>query len=137
MARCARHSPAARPIRLLRLGGGAPPLFRRPPSPPLCSILPRPPLPHLALSSPAALSCPSPSRGPPALIPQAGKSKKCKGTFKTVECALNPVWDETVEFHGSLAGFVGDVLLLKVKDWDMVTKDDAMGEVGRLLRVPP
>ena len=45
------------------------------------------------------------------------RSSKCKGTFKSVSSSLNPIWDETLEFHGTLSGFMSDVLHLKVKDW--------------------
>ena len=35
----------------------------------------------------------------------AQKSKKCKGTFRSVRSALNPCWDETLEFKGALHTF--------------------------------
>ena len=59
---------------------------------------------------------------------KAKSSKKCRGTFRSVKTALNPIWDQTLDFHGSLAGFTADVLLIRVKDWDMLSSDDSMGE---------
>ena len=56
------------------------------------------------------------------------KSKKVKGTFKSKQAALNPCWDETVEFHGQLNDFAIDELTLRVKDWDMVKSDDFLGQ---------
>ena len=46
----------------------------------------------------------------------ARQSRKIKGTFKSREQALNPVWDETIDFRGTLRSFVTDSLTLTLKD---------------------
>ena len=55
------------------------------------------------------------------------QSKAVKGTWKSRASALNPCWDETIEFHGLLNTFLLDRLELRMKDWDMLKSDDFMG----------
>mmetsp|Transcript_44248 Transcript_44248/g.122672 ORF Transcript_44248/g.122672 Transcript_44248/m.122672 type:complete len:202 (+) Transcript_44248:491-1096(+) len=42
---------------------------------------------------------------------------------------VSPVWEQTLEFRGTLQAFISQGLLLRVMDWDMVMFDDPLGDV--------
>jgi len=54
---------------------------------------------------------------------------------KTIKKELNPVWDETVEFAGTLGAFLGAPFELRVVDEDMLGKGDSLGEYKTNLNV--
>ena len=53
---------------------------------------------------------------------------------KTIKKTLNPKWDEYFEFKGVLRDLLAESLQLHVFDWDMVGKDDKLGNASIDLR---
>lgn len=58
---------------------------------------------------------------------------KCGGLeqrTKTIQKTLDPVWNETLDFTGSLQQFLRTGMLLKCFDRDFLTRDDPLGEAS-------
>ena len=54
-----------------------------------------------------------------------GESKEIEATAqktKTIKKTLDPTWDETFRFPGTLKALANEQLLLKVYDWDQIGK---------------
>ena len=48
---------------------------------------------------------------------------------------LDPVWDQALEFPGTLQAFISHGLLLRVMDWDMLMFDEPLGDL-KVARMP-
>ena len=55
-----------------------------------------------------------------------GKEQMSKVIYKT----LDPEWNESFDFGGTLSKFLETGLLLKVYDKDRITRDDSLGVVA-------
>ena len=56
---------------------------------------------------------------------------------QTISKTLDPTWDETLEFMGTLSDFAASGLRLKVYDEDLLTSDDFLGEAVCSLKPLP
>ena len=53
---------------------------------------------------------------------------------RTIMRSLNPVWEQTLEFRGSLADLLAQSMSLTVKDHDDISRDDHLGNLVLPLR---